>query len=119
MTPLQAKSHMVLAASGPFVAPRSGCNEPAPYHRPEGGMKAKQRQQDVLEGADSAWIAPVIPLPGGIGAFEHVLLSLLCLHAAFWSMVRRGFIASASGCHKWPPLAARTVSLITGASRFG
>jgi len=47
--------------------------------------------------------------PGGIGAFEHVLLSLLCLHAAFWSMVRRWFIASASGCHKWPPLAARTV----------
>ena len=47
--------------------------------------------------------------PGGIGAFEHVLLSLLCLHAAFWSMVRRWFIASASGCPKGSPLAARTI----------
>jgi transposase-like protein len=47
--------------------------------------------------------------PGGIGAFEHVFMSLLCLHAAFWSMVRRWFIASASGCPKWPPLAARTI----------
>jgi len=28
-------------------------------------MKAEQRQQDVLEGADSAWIAPVIPFPCG------------------------------------------------------
>ncbi len=47
--------------------------------------------------------------PGGIGAFEHVLMSLLCLHAAFRSMVRRWFIASAPECTKWPPLAARTI----------
>lgn len=33
--------------------------------------------------------------PSGIGTSEKVLLSLPCLHAAFWSMVRRWFIASA------------------------
>ena len=47
--------------------------------------------------------------PGGIGAFKHVFMSLRCLHAAFLSMVRRYFIPSASGCHEWPPLPARTI----------
>jgi hypothetical protein len=59
--------------------------------------------------AAAAWKRNNGGSPGGIGAFEHVLLSLLCLHAAFWSMVRRWFITSASGCTKWPPLAARNI----------
>jgi len=46
---------------------------------------------------------------GGIGASENVLLSSPCLHAAFWSMVRRWFIASAPRDPKWPLLAARTI----------
>ena len=47
--------------------------------------------------------------PGGIGAFGHALMSLCCLHAAFWSMVRRWFIASAPRWSRWHLLNARTV----------
>jgi hypothetical protein len=59
--------------------------------------------------AAAAWKRNNGDAPGGIGAFEHVLLSLLCLHAVFWSMVRRWFIPSAPGCPKCSPLAARTM----------
>ena len=59
--------------------------------------------------AAAAWKRNNGSNPGGIGAFKHALLSLLCLHAAFWSMVRRRFIPSAPGWSKWPLLAARTI----------
>ena len=59
--------------------------------------------------AAAAWKKKEGGNPGGIGDFGHVLLSSIRLHAAFWSMVRRWFIASASGYPKWPLLATRTM----------
>lgn len=59
--------------------------------------------------AAAAWKKKNGGNPSGIDAFGHVLSSLLCLHAAFRSMVRRWFIASASGCSRLPRLAARTM----------
>ncbi len=52
--------------------------------------------------AAAAWKRKTGGNPGGIGTFEHVLMSVLCLHAAFWSMVRDWFVESASGCIRWP-----------------